>query len=659
MTTETLDDIFAPGGLLAEAHPNYEHRPQQIEMARAVERAFDERHPLVVEAATGTGKTLAYLVPALRSGRRVVVSTGTKALQEQLFRRDLPFLERHWPEDVDAALLKGRRNYLCKLRFEEFRSVPSSLSPEEQSEWGTIREWARETDTGDRAEIGALPDDSSLWPQLSVGPDNCLHRDCRHYEDCFVTQARADAEEADVLVVNHHLFFADLSLRGEGYGSILPPYDAVVFDEAHHLERVATSFFGIGMSRYRVRDLTGDVYRYLQSEGRAAPAIYSRIEGLDSAADELFDQLDGRSGEGRHALSEVYPDTNRGSVAEARDELAGKLEALEGDLADLDDPGEVGRRLRERCGELVDDLRLITDRRDSDYAYVADVRDTGTFLRAEPIDLGDTFRERLFETHDTLVFTSASLATGGTLDFFERRLGVQPPGGDAPSVDVDELVLPPVFDHREQSVLYLPEDLPSPNAPTFCDAITDEIADLLAVTRGRAFVLFTSYANLNEVHDRLAEDLPHPTLLQGERPRSRLLETFRSQPDSVLFATRSFWEGVDVEGASLSQVVIDKLPFANPSDPLISARQQRLRERGENPFRALSLPSAALSLKQGAGRLIRSRSDRGIVAILDSRMANKRYGRYFLETLPDMPVRSTVDEIRNWWTTAGATDAGQ
>ena len=649
----SLDDIFGPDGLVAEAHERYEHRPRQIEMAKAVERALEQRHGLICEAATGTGKTLAYLIPALRSKKRVIISTGTKALQEQLFHKDIPFLQNHWPEDFRASLLKGRKNYLCKLRFNEFFDGPKKIPRHHRGLWREIVEWSERTTSGDRAELDGLPDDSKLWNQLSVGGDNCLHTDCPFHEDCFVTRGRAAAEDADVIVVNHHLFFADLSLRHQGVGEILPDYDAVIFDEAHHLEGVATSFFGIHVSNYRFSDLADDVRRSLADEEVDASDVDAALESLKTANSNFFDVASMGLGSGRYPIERAIGGDRAEDIDDAREKLEGALDDLRGSLKTCTELGEIATRYRERCVELGHDLRHVTSADDSRFAYFVEIRGKGTFLRAAPVDLAKLFREKLLDHHDSMVFTSATLATGGDLSFFKRRMGFSTIREDgevvAEDYPVEEKILPPVFNYEEQAVVYVPRKLPAPSSDDFTKHVATVVEYLLEVTEGRAFVLFTSYSNLDDVYDRLADDLEYPTLRQGDRPKRELLESFRGDTESVLFATSSFWEGVDVEGEALSMVIIDKLPFANPSDPLIRARLDLLESRGRNAFAEFSLPSAALSLKQGFGRLIRSRSDRGIVAILDSRIAHKRYGRYFLDSLPPAPVRWTAPDVKRWW----------
>ncbi len=645
--THTIDDILGPDGLLSRVHDKYEYREQQIEMARAVDRSLSERRPLIVEAATGTGKTLAYLVPALLSRKRVVVSTGTKALQGQLFHKDLPFLQRHWHRPFEMVQLKGRRNYLCLQRYEEMRQRPRFRSRDDAKYWPRIMEWMPTTETGDRAEIEGLPDDYPAWNDLSVGTEQCLGQKCPHFDDCFVFGARERAQKADIVVVNHHLFFADLALRDIGFGAILPEYDAVIFDEAHHLEDVATSYFGLQVSNYRFKELIGDIRRMLDEEDADSVEVDEAIDTLSTTYTEFFSFVSFGLYDGRYALERVVEGSQAERVRESRRDLERALEDLHHAVAAVSELGEAGQRLADRCTEVRLDLATILSMQRSEFAYLVEKRDKGIFLQAAPINLSNLLRTKLLDTHDSLVFTSATLATGGTLDFFKKRLGMT--GEERAELDVDELVLDPVFDYESQCALYIPKKLPAPNSDDFADNVALIVEYLANVTEGRAFVLFTSYSNMNAVYDLVAHKLDYPVLKQGDAPKSELLETFRADTHSVLFATSSFWEGVDVEGEALSLVIIDKLPFANPSDPLTRARLDDIDARGGNSFRDLSMPAAALSLKQGFGRLIRSRSDTGIVAILDSRIANKRYGSYFLDSLPPAPLAWTAPAVKRWW----------
>lgn len=639
-----IDEVLGPEGAIAKAMERWEDRPQQLEMAHAVERSFDERRPLIVEAATGTGKTLAYLVPALLSGKRVIVSTGTKALQEQLFYRDIPFVDEHWHEDVNAVLLKGRRNYLCKLRFESMKMNPAFRSRQDAQLWPKIISWASHTETGDRAEIEGLPDDWPTWSDLSVGAEGCLGTDCPHYDGCHVTKARRDATTARLIVVNHHLFFADLALKDGGFGELLPPYDAVIFDEAHHLESVATSYFGIELSNYRFVELTGDIRRALDEESLNEDAVEDAIVELDKAAKTFLSNLTIGLYDGRYELEAHLAGKGGALVGSSQTELEDALRKLE--IATKKTRlSESHPRLHERAAEIAADVRFLMRHADPKYVYFLELRSGGTFLQAMPIDLADLMRRKLLETHDTMVFTSATLSTGGDFAYFRDRLGIEE------EYSVEELILPPVFDYTEQCLIYVPNRLPAPNHPEFMDGFCTITDYLLRISGGRAFVLFTSYANMDEAWDRMSDDLAESftCLRQGDGPKNELLGRFREADRPILFATSSFWEGVDVVGDKLSLVIIDKLPFANPSDPLVRARLDLVDESGGNSFMEFSLPQAALTLKQGFGRLIRSREDRGVVAILDSRVAKKRYGRYFLDSLPPAPVVWRAAGVRDWW----------
>lgn len=645
--THTIDDILGHDGLLSQVHDNYEYREQQIAMARAVDESLAKRRPLIVEAATGTGKTLAYLIPALLSRKRVVVSTGTKALQGQLFHKDLPFLQKHWHRPFEMVQLKGRRNYLCLHRFEEMRQRPRFRSRDDARHWPDIMQWAQKTTTGDRAEIEGLPDDYAAWNDLSVGSEQCLGQKCPHYDDCFIVNARDRARDADIIVVNHHLFFADLALRDAGFGEILPEYDAVIFDEAHHLENVATSYFGIQVSNWRLKDLIGDVRRALDDEEIDSVDVDEAIGALSTDYADFFSFVSYGLYDGRYPLEQVVDGSQAERISEGARKVKSALEDLHSAVGALGGLGEVGQRLADRCTEVKLDLAMILAMQQSQFAYLVEKREKGVFLQAAPINLSDLLRSKLLDTHDTLVFTSATLATGGNLEFFKERLGMT--GPERKRFDVDELILEPVFDYEEQCALYIPKKLPAPNSDDFPDNVALIVEYLTDVTQGRAFVLFTSYANMHAVHERVAHKLDFPVLKQGDAPKSELLDKFRADTHSVLFATSSFWEGVDVEGEALSLVIIDKLPFANPSDPLTRARLDDIEARGGNSFRDLSMPSAALTLKQGFGRLIRSRKDTGIVAILDSRIANKRYGSYFLDSLPPAPLAWTAPAVKRWW----------
>ena len=717
MTRTKIEDILGPEGLLSQTLPRYEFRPQQLHMAQAVERALREPQVLLVEAATGTGKTLAYLAPALLSGKRVVVSTGTKALQEQLFHKDIPFLTKHWPKPFKAVLLKGRRNYLCQVRMDEMLLSPRFRGAHDAKHWERILAWARQTTTGDRAEISGLPDDYATWQDLSVSSEGCQGSKCKHYEACYVTQARRAAQEAQVIVVNHHLFFADLALREHSFAELLPEYDAVIFDEAHHLEDVASAYFGMQLSNFRLSELIADIRLTLSRDALVDAPLDATLKQLGVCGTSLFTLMAFGRYEGRYPLAEILKGGQRDKIQEAHRLLAASLTDVERELKRFHQRVEMAERLGARSAELKFELDAMMKADDPRYTYLFEIKDRGVFMQAAPVDLAEIFERRLLRHHDTLIFTSATLSTNADFEFFKRRMGLASPAPDSPTpspaaatapspelgpelspvarpapapgpsgpqaakaarsalaslglapgagaqeappkpLKLHELLLEPVFDYAQQCLLYIPKKLPAPTHRDFVDGVIQIVEYLIGVTDGRAFVLFTSYANMNAVHDALAPKLAQTVLKQGERPKRELIEVFKADKRSVLFATSSFWEGVDVEGDALQLVILDKLPFASPGDPLIKARMDLVESRGGSSFMELSVPHAALTLKQGFGRLIRSRHDTGIVAILDSRLATKPYGRYFLKTLPPAPVVWTAPEVKRWWQERQVVDA--
>ncbi len=673
----TIAEVLGPEGRLACALPGYEHRADQLAMAHAVERALAERAYLVAEAGTGTGKTLAYLVPAVLSGRRVIVSTATKTLQEQIWQKDLPLLRDACGLSFSAAYLKGRSNYYCLARGDEFARAPTFAVREEAALWPRIEAWARETPTGDRSEID-LPDQFLTWKDLSATSESCTGRECPRYDECFVTRARAQAGDADVLLVNHHLFFADLAMRTSRAGvEILPEHDVVVFDEAHALEEVATEYFGLQVSSYRVEELARDAQRAVADRPDLASFMKAATSELRKAGERFFhgvaDSLRTgggererrgrrmslprseqggwgsagfapRSGERSRALPH---DDLRGPLSDevllplARDQerLDASLHALRDLLADAEAPQLA--QLARRAGELRVELAAVTAMKEPSRVYFGEARGRGVFLRAAPIDVAEDLQERLYRRSDTVVFTSATLAAQGRFDYFRRAIGL------APEFDVVEARFPGPFDFERQAALVSPDGLPEPNDPEFVPRAAEVIRELTAVTGGRAFVLCTSNRNMQALH-HASRNLPYRLLLQGERPKGRLLELFREEP-SVLFATSSFWEGVDVPGEALSLVVIDRLPFAPPGDPVIAAKLRALEAAGRDGFSELQVPAAALALRQGFGRLVRTKDDRGLVAVLDRRLVSKGYGRAFLATLPRCPLLRSVADARRWW----------
>ncbi|MGZ6124514.1 MAG: ATP-dependent DNA helicase [Myxococcales bacterium] len=668
---DPLRDVLGPGGALSRVLPAYEPRSPQLAMAARVEDALAHGRALIVEAGTGTGKTLAYLLPAARSGLKVVVSTATKTLQEQLAEKDVPLL-RALGVDARVAFLKGRQNYLCLLRFDQFTRNPTFAVREEAAVFEGIAKWAETTQTGDRAELTDVPDNLASWRDLSASADQCLGAKCAQYDRCFVFRMRRQAADADVVVVNHHLFFADLALRsssaGDAGAAVLPRYDAVVFDEAHAVEEVATEHFGAQLSSFRVAELARDALKSLQTRpqlleaaGFAARLVREGRDFFDVAletarvsgtqyetprsagpAKTSFVLCPRNSGEsGRWAL---LPGALGPAEAERR-KLAELTRALGAALSASGD--EELALLERRCLSLGADLALFAEpERSPDLIHWGESRAGHLFLHASPIDVAGLLQEKLYDRIGPVVFTSATLAVAGQLEYFARRIGLADDSG--PLFPLEAKVLASPFDYQSNAALYLPRQMPDPQDPSFPEAVAEELRALLPITGGRAFVLFTSLRNMRAVHSRLAGERPWQALLQGEAPKAQLLKRFRERP-SVLFASQSFWEGVDVPGEALSLVVIDKLPFASPSEPIVAARIERLRADGQDAFYGYQVPQAALALKQGFGRLIRSATDRGIVAVLDGRMTRKNYGRLFIESLPRCRVLRSAEEASGFW----------
>jgi ATP-dependent DNA helicase DinG len=646
----SLYQFFAPGGLLSKTHPAYEFRRGQLQMAQAVEEALEEKRHLIVEAGTGTGKTLAYLLPVIRSGKRVIISTGTKNLQEQLFFKDVPALEHALFPDGDRKLsvcyMKGRNNYLCRKKLIDLTEQPVLSGLEEIEHYRAIAAWEKITQTGDRAELAELPEASALWHKLDARADTCLGQKCKEFERCFITEMRRRAAESDVVIVNHHLFFADLSIKLEAEGApdagVLPECGAVIFDEAHELEDIAGNYFGITVSNLRVDELARDVEQLLQREKIYTPQISGAIQALRERSQLFFSLLP--PNEGRFAF-----DSRREFLEENGDEFIALNQALTrigAELEQLPQKPEEVFSLTRRAQQLQVQLGFVMENEDPNTVFWIERRSfrgvstprsrdtsssaaksgrTNVFLQATPIEVGQILRECLWSKMETSVLTSATLAVGGGFDYIRQRLGLD---------HARELIVPSHFDYESQAILYVPANLPDPRTPQFGAEAASVIARLLAITRGRAFVLFTSYSQMNEIYDRLLGVLDFPILKQGDAPKSALLEEFRLTPHAVLFGTSSFWQGVDVQGEQLSCVIIDRLPFAVPSDPIVAARVKAIDAGGGNAFFEYQVPSAVITLKQGFGRLIRSLHDRGLLALLDNRILKKQYGRVFLDSLP-------------------------
>ena len=705
---EAVREVFSEGGALSRVLDGYEPRDGQRRMAEAVASVVDAGGTLLAEAGTGTGKTLAYLIPAILSGHRVLVSTGTKNLQEQILFKDLPVLQEALGVPFTATLMKGRANYLCLHRWELYRddveggasATGRLIDTSDRVLLPIIDAWVKKTDTGDRAELRELPDNLPLWSEIAAEADACLGVDCARYNNCFVTRMRQRAAESDVVIVNHHLLCADASVRQSAYGEVIPFCPTIVVDEAHQLEDVATQYFGCSLSASRLDDLVRDGERLLAAPRQGAPYETPETAGrgftprqteelsraLGRVADRSRTFFSGlaltRALHGGGAGQESRVRYTAESLAEHFEEgmaLAGALEGLEATLllapspavsaaqsdrgpaaTDAIDANEAVATLDRRAAELRNDLRFLMRAADPDFVYYIETRGQGRssnagrpaspgasgreatrpFLRASPINVSRIVRDVLFERMRAIVLTSATLAVDGSFKYVKGRLGIR---------HAEELRVPSEFDYAAQALLYLPRRLPPPKTPAFAEAAAREIIEIVKRSRGRAFVLFTSYAVLRAAQRVVEMALPYPILVQGTAPRTELIERFRSTSNAVLLATSSFWQGVDVVGKALSCVIIDKLPFASPADPVTAARIDAINAEGGDAFADYQVPLAILALQQGLGRLIRHRTDRGVLAVLDPRLKTMGYGRRFLASLPPAPVTHDLDAVERFF----------
>jgi len=630
-----IAELLGDNGPLAGSIPGFSAREEQQCMAAAAAEAIAGQETLIVEAGTGTGKTFAYLMPALHSGKKIIVSTGTRHLQDQLFCKDLPVVRDALKLPAHIALLKGRANYLCWHRMGSAATDGRKFSRQQLHELEEVRAWAERTKSGDIAELGSVSESSAVWPRVTSTTENCLGQECEYFQECFVIKARRKAMEADIVVINHHLLFADMVLREEGFGELLPGADAFIIDEAHQLPEVASVFFGTTLSSYQLRDLVRD----------------TRLEHLREAGDmqdlpETAQQLDGLVHRLRLALGNRDRRASWSEVSGNRElqvlleELSECLEHLSGWLAQAAERGKGLTNCYQRAAVLKGRLALLLEHASGEYIHWFETSRTSFRINLTPLDVAPVFRGCMDNLSSAWVFTSATLAVGESFSHFSAQLGLD---------DARMLKLDSPFDYQHNALLYMPDDMPEPNERRYTDAVVACAREVLMASEGRAFLLFTSHSALQAAAAQLEGSIDYPLLVQGSAPRQDLLERFRHLGNAVLLGTSSFWEGVDVRGEALSCVIIDKLPFGSPGDPVLQARIEALRNQGLNPFMEYQLPSAVISLKQGIGRLIRDRNDRGVLVLCDPRLRTKSYGKIFLKSLPAMPRTNSVDDVHEFF----------
>ena len=630
-------ETFGKDGSLSHSLQDFESRPSQIQMSQLIYEAIKKKVSAIIEAGTGTGKTLGYLVPVALSNKKTVISTGTKTLQEQIHFKDIPLLSEAMGVKLNSMLMKGRKNYLCLNRYHQYFSQTSFMDPAKERVKARIERWLKRTSFADRVELSWLADDDPLWDAMSSTSEQCLGSRCIHAEDCYLNALRRSAAQARIIIVNHHLFFADLLVKKGGFGEIIPRFQVVIFDEAHNIEEIATTYFGEQLSTNQVMEFANDLEKETNEiDDHEKKRLKEYLNIIKSCTEQLkgifYDQVD----KGR-LNQETLLSINHGPIYDMKlglnwiHQKSGIKESKNPSLQALGD----------RAGELEQCMEKIFSSTEPNWLNWYEKRKRSVVFHISPLDISQSMQELLYKNVKTLIFTSATLSTNGNFDYIRSRLGL--------SRDLLEGIYPSHFDFKEQTLMYIPKDLPEPNEPEFAVKVAKRIIDILKITSGRALILFTSYHNLNLVHRTMDRKIPYPVYRQGDAPRSLLLEEFRQNKHSVLLATGSFWQGVDVPGEALSCLIIDKLPFDSPGDPLVAARMESIQTRGRNPFIEYQLPSAIISLKQGLGRLIRQSSDRGILSIMDTRLTTRRYGRFFLNSLPEIPLTHEISPISRFF----------
>lgn len=635
---EEITELLGPNGPFAGAIPGFQPRSSQMKMAAAVQRCLMGKGTYIVESGTGTGKTFAYLVPALLSPQKTIISTGTKPLQDQLYFRDLPAVLTVLQRPAKTALLKGRGNYLCLHRLAVALQQMDMVSSDRSQALAYVDEWSRTTHSGDLNELTQLAEDSAVRPMVSSTTDNCLGSKCKYYGECHVNRARQTALAADVLIINHHLFCADLVLKEDGFGQLLPGVDAVIFDEAHQLAEVASNFLGTSVSSNQIRELCRDVEIEEQREQSQVRGLSESVMEVNRKRETLLREVKGRR------------DRIQWSELDDEVEFGQKLESLLSAVCVLTDHLELAAPVGEgllRCWQrsiaCAERLSRFVDPAGDRFIRWAETDQHWCRFHETPLNLGDTLKPYLNDPAKGWFYTSATLSVRGDFSYFAGQLGIE---------NAEEMGLDSPFDYVRQTKLYVPRGLPDPRQPHYTRAVVEKALPIIDIIGGRTFLLFTSHNALREAYDILGECSDYTLLAQGQMPRTELLERFRSSPESVLLGTSSFWEGVDVRGEALSCVIIDKLPFASPSDPVLRARLEAIESSGGRPFIDYQLPQAVIALKQGVGRLIRDSSDFGVLVLCDPRLIEKSYGKVFLESLPAMPMTRDLDEVKSFFTKA-------
>jgi len=628
-------DVFSKQGAIARQLPDYAVRDQQLELATAIARAMTNDESLICEAGTGTGKTFAYLVPAIMAGKKVIISTGTKHLQDQLFYKDLPVVTRALGLPVNIALLKGRSNYLCKFHLVEYEKNHRAMPVQLQDSLISIKHWAAQTATGDLTELADLPENSPVQAAITSTAENCLGQDCEFYDECFVLKARRNANEADLVIVNHHLLMADLALRDTGFGEVLPKASFIIFDEAHQLPELAADFFGNTVSSRQLLELINDTRAAYLSDANDVPGFAEIPDALQTGLQKL--RLVLGKNDRRSAWLEVSVDKN---ISGAFGVLYGKLSALESALDKLSSRSKSLENCWKRSGNLLGMLKDFKERDNVEYIQWLETRGHGFLLHQTPLDISKIFQQRLSQHECQCIYTSATLAVGDDFSHFAGQLGLN---------EIESQTWPSPFDYQKQALLYLPDNMPVPGDPVYTAEVVKAALPVIQASQGHTFLLFTSHRALREATDLIMSKINYPILVQGDAPRTELLETFRRTKHAVLLGTSSFWEGVDVKGQALSSVIIDKLPFASPDDPVFQARAAKMQEQGINPFMDYQLPQAIIVLKQGVGRLIRDMNDYGVLMICDPRLRTKSYGKKFLNSLPKMNISRDIQDVESFY----------